>query len=636
MQIPKFGEKLTDQHIQLLEAVATSCRESIIKMVTNAQSGHPGGSLSMIDYLTVIYTFLINQTNDPVIVSNGHVSPAVYSILAELGAVNKTNAVANFRKPNDVFEGHINREVNGVWFGTGPLGVGGSAATGIALATQLKHDSTKHIYLTMGDGELQEGQAYEMMNFANKYKLSNLTLFVDYNQVQLTDSLENIMPTNVQGHFEASGWEVINMDGHDYQAMWDALGKAHQSDKPVCLIGHTVMGKGISFMEITGQNHQADWHGKAPSVEMGAQAAAEVRPSSIQSELISDFLKEYPTKINTAKPGKHEAENSTAINPGTPVLYKADTFTDNRSAYGKALGDLAKLNKNIVALTADLEGSVKTGSVKETDPARHIECGIAEQHMVSCAGGMSVDDFVPFCSTFGAFMSSRAKDQARVNDINHANVKMVATHCGLSVGEDGPTHQAIDDISSFAGFFNTQIFEPADPNQTDRIIRYVATTNGNFYVRMGRAKTPTITKTDGTPFYDTNYTFTPGQADIIRAGDKLTIMTAGPMLAFALKAIAELGIDGIEVIAVSSFTPFDNQTILSSLKKTGKGITIHDHNIHTGLASYVSQALAQSQQTAQFINLGVAHYQLSGTETELYDKAGMGVEGIKRAISELL
>ncbi|PIQ79201.1 hypothetical protein COV81_02950, partial [Candidatus Peregrinibacteria bacterium CG11_big_fil_rev_8_21_14_0_20_41_10] len=120
------------------------------------------------------------------------------------------------------------------------------------------------------------------------------------NQVQLTDSLENIMPTNVQGHFEASGWEVINMDGHDYQAMWDALGKAHQSDKPVCLIGHTVMGKGISFMEITGQNHQADWHGKAPSVEIGEEAAAEVRPSSIQSELISDFLKEYPTKINTA------------------------------------------------------------------------------------------------------------------------------------------------------------------------------------------------------------------------------------------------------------------------------------------------------------------------------------------------
>jgi len=638
MDIPQLGTPLNNQQLELLNAIATNCRHTIIKMLINSQSGHPGGSLSTIDYLTILYTFIINQNNAPVVVSNGHISPAVYSILAELGVVDKQRVIENFRKANDVFEGHINREVDGIWYGTGPLAIGGSVATGFAHAQKLENsanNNSEKVYLIMGDGENQEGQAYEMMNYANKYELNNLILFIDYNRVQLTASLDEVMPTNLKGHYEASGWEVIEVDGHNFSEMWEALKQAHQATKPVCIIGHTIMGKGISFMEATGKTDEATWHGKAPSPEQGTESLTEVTITETQQQLITDFLNQNPSKIKTTHPGSSLKTNN--INTGTPILYTSDTSTDCRSAYGAALKDLATLNPDVLAITADLEESVKTAGVKAVDPNRHIDVGIAEQHMVSLAGGLSLMGKVPFCSTFGAFMSSRAKDQARVNDINQTNVKMVATHCGLSVGEDGPTHQAIDDISSFLGFFHTEIIEPIDPNQTDRIIRYITKTYGNFYVRMGRAKTPVIKKADGTPFYDENYEFKPGQADIIETGDKVTIVACGPMLAYAQKAIQELNLSGqVELIAVSSFRTLDTKTLATSLQKTGKLITVQDHNVNTGIGMLTDRFLAESGIVAKRHHLGVKNYQLSGTADELYEKAGLGVSAIKEAISGLI
>ena len=281
-------------------------------------------------------------------------------------------------------------------------------------------------------------------------------------------------------------------------------------------------------------------------------------------------------------------------------------MTDCRSAYGTALADLARINPGIVALTADLADSVKTSELKKVFPERHIECGIAEQLMVSLAGGMSLRCMIPFASTFGAFMTSRAKDQARVNDVNEANVKMVSTHCGLSVGEDGPTHQVIDDINSFEGFFHTRILEPCDPNQTDKIIRFVATNYGNFYVRMGRAKTPVITKEDGTPFFGEGYEFRPGKADIIRHGNKATIVASGAMLTYATKAAEEFGGD-VEIICVSSFIPFDAATIVASASRTKKVITVQDHNLKTGLAKFVKEALFDADLIVPFKGLASLH-----------------------------
>ncbi len=622
--------QLTENQIAFLKAFSKSCRRSILEMVTNAQSGHPGGSLSCIDYLSLLYVMRLCESNEAIVVSNGHISPAVYSVLAELGVIPKARVIETFRKPDDIYEGHVNRQVPGVFYGTGPLGIGASVASGMAVANVLQKKEER-VFLLMGDGENQEGQAYEMMNFAAKYRLANLILFIDYNQVQLTDSLANIMPLQVKKHYEAAGWNVIEVDGHDFAAMAAALTAAlAEKDRPSVLIGHTVMGEGVEFMAKTGREHKADWHGKAPKKEDTASALAEIELSAEEQAILAEGLKNL--KVNIKTPLKPDVA---AVNVGVAKTYAADVMTDCRGAYGAALVDLATLNPHIVALTADLSESVKTDGVKKAFPERHIECGIAEQHMVSASGGLSLRGLVPFCSTFGAFMTSRAKDQARVNDINETNVKMVATHCGLSVGEDGPTHQVIDDVSSFAGFFHTQIFEPADPNQCDRIIRYIAATYGNFYVRMGRAKIPVITKEDGTPFFGDGYEFKPGKADVIRSGKKATIVASGPMVHYALKAAENLGGD-IEVIVVSSFIPFDSETVMASAKKTGRVLTIQDHNTDTGLGSFVQEALFEAGVQVPVKRMGVSAYQLSGTADALYEKASLGVNDITTALKDLI
>lgn len=635
MQIPNINENLSEEQIRFLEAFAKSCRRSILEMTTNAASGHPGGSLSSIDYLSLLYTFIIGQTGEKIVISNGHISPAVYSVLAEMGYANKEEVIQNFRKIGSLFEGHVTRHVAGIWYGTGPLGAGSSAATGFALGEKLKKTNEK-VFLTVGDGECQEGQVYEMINFASHYKLDNLITFIDYNKVQLTASLEEIMNLDLKKIFEAAGWHVIDADAHDFQNIWQCLNEAYEvKNKPIVILGNSIMGKGVPSMEQDGINHKSTWHGKTASKEQTEKDLGLMKLSDEEIKLIEDFRAQW----HPSQPNFTKSLEKININEGSPILYDSNTLTDCRTAYGKALLDLAKNNENILALAADLEGSVMTKFVNEVYPDRHIECGIAEQNMVSVSGGLSLNGFVPFCSTFGAFMSSRVKDQARVNDINQTNVKMVATHCGLSVGEDGPTHQAIDDMGSFLGFFNTMVIEPADPNQTDRIIRYVASHYGNFYVRMGRHKFPILTKEDSSPFFDLNYKYEYGKCDVIREGSNLTIAASGACIYEGFKAIEKLKETNpnlkIELISVSSIKQFD-ETLINSIKKTRKVITVEDHNTRSGLGGMLASYLTKNNiQVDKFESLGVEEYQLSGTAPELYKKAGIDADGIVKKVLEM-
>lgn len=638
--------KLTSKDLQLLHAFSKSCRHSIISMTTNAQSGHPGGSLSCIDYLSLIYTQIIAKTGEPVIISNGHISPAVYATLAEMGYVSKEQAVRGFRKAGTPFEGHVTRHVGGVWYGTGPLGTGISAASGFALAEKyhaglapyaVANKKTKKVFGLIGDGESEEGQVYEMMNFAAKYKLDNFIVFMDYNEVQLSDGLKEIMPLHPDKLFAAGDWEVIHTRAHDYADMWNALQKAYKvKGKPVILIGHSIMGHGVDFMEKEGKARKATWHGKAAKPAEVVDILKQLTLTDKEARLIADFK-----KIISWKPGKPAFTKSLTpqkIKAGTPRVYKTDELTDCRSAYGYALLDLAKANPQVIALTADLAESVKTNYVKDELPNQHIEVGIAEQHMVSCSGGLSLSGMVPFCSTFGAFMTSRAKDQARVNDINETNVKMVATHCGLSVGEDGSTHQAIDDSGSMLGLLNTMQIEPADPNHCDRIIRFVAAHYGNFYVRMGRHKIPVLTHEDGNIFFDKHYKYYYGRCDVLRKGTDITIAATGATVIEALKAIEQLKSKKIsaELIIVSSIKQFD-KPLIDSIKKTKRVLTVEDHNIHSGLGNQLAAYVTENKlEVTQFEILGVREYQLSGTAEELYEAGGISARHIEKKIIQML
>jgi len=636
-QFPQIGEPLTDEHLDFLKVLSKSCRGAIIQMVTNAKSGHPGGSCSMIDYLSLIYAFIISQTGEDVVVSNGHVSPAVYSILAEMGYIPRQEVIDTLRKAGSIYEGHITRHVAGVHYGTGPLGIGVSAASGLAIAEKL-NGKNRRVFAAVGDGESEEGQVYEMMHFVNKYQLNNYTLFVDYNEVQLSDSLEKIMPIDLVKIFESAHWNVLRVDGHDYAALWDSVGESYHSLKPTVIIGETVMGKGVGFMEQDGHDRKATWHGVAPKPEQTEQALAnELKMTEDEKAMLDEFR--TMVKWHPKDPKEYEHEPLTPmpeVKVGQPTILPAGTKTDCRSAYGNALLDLAKLNSNVLAMTADLGGSVKTAVMAKEFPERHIEVGIAEQHMISCAGGLSLTEFIPFASTFGAFMTSRAKDQARVNDINRTNVKMVATHCGLSVGEDGPTHQAIDDMGSFLGLLNTHVLEPADANQTDFIIRFIASHYGNFYVRMGRHKFNIILKEDGTPFYDENYKFEYGKADHVREGDLVTVCAFGSMAAFAVEVADKLKDKvKLDVLIMSAIKKIDREALVKSLNKTGKLITIEDHNPFNGWASQINKAIAEEGLRVKIKNMAVEEYQLSGTSLELYDAAGIGGDDLEKACLDM-
>jgi transketolase len=637
MQNPNFGDKLSNEQIDFLKLLRKSCSHSILQMVTNSQSGHPGGSLSALDFMAVLYAFVLSQSNEPIVVSNGHISPVVYSLLAEFGVADKKEVVENFRKIGSLFEGHVTRHVRGVFFGTGPLGIGVSAASGMALAEKIRRKNEK-VYAVIGDGEAQEGQVYEMMNFAAKYKLDNFVCFMDFNRVQLTASLTEIMPMDFRKIFEAASWQVIQVDGHDYQQIWEALSAGQNADKPVLILAETIMGKGVDFMEKTGLSHQADWHGKAPSLEQANEQLQKLVLSESEQKTLTEWIARN-SKFNPPKPNFPELLSPIAnFNRGENFTYEAGVAVDCRTAYGKALLDLAKRNDSIVALCADLRGSVMTQFLANEFPERHIEVGIAEQHMVSCAGGMSLSGLIPFCSTFGAFMTSRAKDQARVNDINQTNVKMVATHCGLSVGEDGPTHQAIDDMGSMLGLLNTMVIEPVDANQCDRIIRFIAGHFGNFYVRMGRHKFEPITKTDGSLFYDENYIYEYGKSDTIREGTDLTIVACGAMTSEALRAgdlLREKGIS-VEIIAINSIKVFD-QNLEKSVKKTGKVVTLEDHNTFSGLGGQLARHLMKNSIKCEvFQQIGVEEYQLSGTWKDLYKAAKIDGVAVAQRIASLI
>jgi len=642
-------KKLSKKDLNILEAFATSCRHTIVSMLKQSQSGHPGGSLGCVDYLSLLYTQVIAKTSERVVVSNGHVSPAVYSVLAELGIISKHDVIKGFRKAGYPYEGHVTRHVRGVDYGTGPLGAGVSAAAGFALAEKL-NKTKKHVYALIGDGESQEGQVYEMRNFATKYKLDNFVVFMDYNQVQLTDSVKNIMPLDPKKQWAAAGWHVIEVDGHSFKSMWKGLQRARgMKNKPTLLLGHTIMGKGIEMMEVDGVRFKATWHGKAPAPDM-----ADVMLETLQAEDDQALLETLKLKAHARKtldvfckkscyspPASHFPKLHSkvrGVRAGAPTLYKPDELTDCRTAFGRALLDLAKKNTHVVALTADLSGSVKTRYVKEALPEQHIECGVAEQHMVSAAGGMSLSGFVPFATTFGVFMTSRAKDQARLNDINQTNVKMVATHCGLSVGKDGPTHQAIDDMGSMLGLFNTAVMEPADPNQCDRMIRYAASHYGNMYIRMGRHKIPVLTKENGQPYFDKKYIYTYGRTDVLRRGTDITVAASGSCVIEALRAWEVLKHKGVsaEVVIISSPKKFDNK-IFASIKKTKKLITVEDHTTRSGFGSQLLQALtAKGIQATITDMLGVDSYQLSGTEHALYRAAGIDSTRIVSRVQRLL
>ncbi|MCB2181505.1 MAG: transketolase [Desulfobulbaceae bacterium] len=638
------NDQLSTEELQTLAEMRKRCARRILLSTSLASSGHPGGSLSSLDLMLVTYGIMDYKKDEPlwegrdrVVMSIGHISPGVYSVLSEYGFFTEEDFLTGFRRAGSGFPGHVEKIVPGVEWDTGNLGQGLSTGVGMAMALKLKGAPQK-VIVYMGDGDLQKGQAAEAMRFAHKYKLDNLIGIVDRNHLQICGSTEDVMPSDINGLFASCGWRVEELDdGHDYNKIFSKLssvytGKNVTAGKPTVISARTTMAKGVSFME-----NLAKYHGSPLKPDQLAAAFTELG-------LENDFdkwaeLRKKPVSTAT------RLENRVVypdIKPGDPVVYGADSKTDCRSGYGTALSELAKANNvpgqtpKIVGISCDLEGSVKMGDFHKHMPEAFLECGIQEHHAATMTGAISREDMVAFFSTFGVFAVSEAYNQNRINDINHTNSKVVATHLGLDVGEDGPTHQGIDYIGLMKNYFNFEVFIPADPNQTDKITRYIAMHPGNHFVGMGRSKMGMVLAEDGSPFFGADYTFTPGKGDWVRRGDAGTIISYGSLSPYVMEAWQKLKDEGISVsiLLMGSIIPVDKESILEAAQN-GPILTVEDHHVDTGIGSIVGVLLADEGLSCTFKRLGVTGYGSSGKPADLYAAQGLDADGIAGAFKAM-
>ncbi|MDP8268693.1 MAG: transketolase [Candidatus Tenebribacter davisii] len=625
--------QLSIKQLKEIQIKANEARGSIIKMTTLAKSGHPGGSMSTIDFMLTLYN-MINvdpknpkmETRDRVIISHGHTSPAAYSTLATCGFVDLDDAISQFRFAGSIFEGHVEPDVPGIEWASGNLGQGLSAGCGFALACKLKNIDN-HTFVLMGDGEQQKGQLCEARRFAVKYNL-NITGFIDLNQLQISGDINKVMPQNIMENYLSDGWDVIEIDGHDLVEIRNSIIDAVQNEKPTVIIGHSVMGKGVSFME-----NKKKYHGSPLSEEQLADALKELG-------LENDFEK-YKKLRNEFNPDNSvhsdKLNSDFDINLGNPIIY--DKKTDNRSAWGNAIADIASKNSNapIVVLDCDLQGSVKTKEFEAVLPQNFIQGGIMEHNTAVLGAAMSKERLQVFFPDFGVFGVDETYNQHRLSDINNSNLKIITTHVGLDVGEDGKTHQCIDYFGVMKNLYHFKIIIPADPNQTDRVIRYISVKYGNFLIPMGRSKLEIIKKQNGDIFFGKDYKFEYGKADLLCNGNSAALFVMGTLAVRALSIAEKLKEQGISLQVWNVSCPNDlDEEALKQAAKTGTVFTYEDHNVNTGIGNSIADKMMQISLPCKFVKFGVEDYAFSGNSDDVFKLCKLDVNSMVKRIKDIL
>lgn len=631
-------EDLSQDQIDILSEAARKCRAMAVTMTTVAGSGHPAGSLSSMEMYIMTYSVadlsplnFRSRDRDYVLVSHGHTSPGAYSALSYYGFVDPWDVMAHFRQAGSPFQGHVEREVPGIDWGTGNLGQGLSAGVGYALS-QKSRGYDGRVFVLSSDGEQTKGQIAEARRIAVKQGLSNLTVLIDYNHIQISGRTEEIMQADLRLLWKADGWDVLECDGHSFRDIYSSLLQASGSEVPTVILCHTTMGKGVSFME-----NIPEYHGKAVSGELYLQALKELgEDPGILEKAVDLRSGSFPPGIKLSMPAIN------LVSPD-PVDYPSDAKTDNRSAFGKALSDVGILNYKfpgrtpILVFDCDLASSVKTLSFAESCPEWFIQAGIQEHSVATVAGAASAGGVVSLWADFGVFGLCEAYNQQRLNDINNSNLKLVLTHVGLDVGEDGMTHQCIDYVGLLRNTFGWKLVVPADPNQTDRITRWSICERGNICLAMGRSKTDIITDEDGIPCFSGKYAFTYGRYDLVRNGTSGAILAMGSMFPKAFKAWQILKNMGIEVKLYNVSCPLEvDVESLKEAASTGAILTCEDHNVNSGMGSIVASKMASLGLQSRIVSMGVHRYGTSGASSEVFKHMGLDVDDIVLQMQLLL
>jgi transketolase len=589
-----------------------------MRSTSESASGHPTTCFSAADIAAAL--FFAEMRYDPknpqhpladrFILSKGHAAPLLYALWAEAGYI-KRDELLKLREFESDLEGHPTPRLPFVDVATGSLGQGLAAGVGTAL-NAARIGSDYRTYVLMGDGELAEGSVWEAAAMAEFHKLDSLCGIVDVNG--LGQSRATQYGHDMEAHrrrWTGFGWHAIVIDGHDLQQILEALDEARRTkQKPTVILAKTDKGHGVSFL-----SGAPNWHGKA--LKKGDEVDRAIK------ELEAQFVPEEGHAIEIKKPAGTVREERVGTMP--PPNYKVGDQVATREAFGAALARLGDVDSRVVALDADVKNSTFSEKFEAAHPERFYQCFIAEQVMVGAAMGLAARGAVPFPSTFAAFFT-RAADFVRMMAISGNNVKLVGTHAGVSIGEDGPSQMALEDLSMACAQPNFTVLYPSDAVAAEHLVANAATHEGPVYLRMSRPKLPVI--------YDNNETFPIGGLKVLRqsAADKATVIGAGVTLFQALKAHDELKKDGINirVIDLYSLQPIDAETLIKAANETGRLITVEDHYASGGIGDAVARAVAPAGFTVK--RLAVPEIPRSGKPDELLDKFGISSRHIVAAV----
>jgi transketolase len=595
-------------------------RVDSIRAAAVTKSGHPTSSMSAADLMAVLLAKYLHYDfdnpddprNDHLVFSKGHASPLLYSMYKAAGAITDEELLT-FRVFGSRLQGHPTPEIPWVDVATGSLGQGLPFAVGIALAGKKLDQLPYRVWVLCGDSEMAEGSMWEAFEHAAFYGLDNLTAIIDVNKLgQRGETMHGWDLDSYANRAKAFGWHAIEIDGHDVDAVERAYGEAaSMQGVPTVIVARTVKGKGVKAVE-----DKPGWHGKA---------------LDNPEEAIAELGGERNIVVDVAKP-EFDGEPHRFEVSGTLELptWELGEEVATRRAYGDALKALGDARGDVVALDGEVSNSTYAEIFRDAHPDRYFEMYIAEQQMVAAAVGLQVRDWVPFASTFAAFLS-RAYDFIRMAAISQANIRLCGSHAGVSIGEDGPSQMALEDLAMMRAVHGSTVLYPSDANQTAKLVAAMADREGIVFLRTTRAATPVV--------YSADEEFPIGGSRVLRDGDDIAIVGAGITLHESLKAADALAGEGINarVIDLYSVKPVDAEGLLAAAEATGgRVLTVEDHWSEGGIGDAVLEALSDSESPPRVVRLAVHELPGSGKPEELLAAAGIDAEHIVEAARSLV
>ncbi len=602
-----------------LRELGQQFRVDSIRCAAAAKSGHPTSGMSAADLMSVLvanhYRYDFDNPkraeNDRLVFSKGHASTLLYAIFRAAGAITDEQLL-QYRSFGSILEGHPTPLIPWVDVATGSLGQGLPIGVGMAIAAKKLDRLPSRVWVLCGASEMAEGSIWEAFEHAAHYELDNLTAIIDVNRLgQRGETMVGWDLDVYRDRAHAFGWETIEIDGHDVEAIDRAYTEAAgTTGKPTVVIARTIKGKGVKAVE-----NQPGWHGKALD-----------DPDAAVEEL--GGLRNI--HVDVTKPDAAEAHRFPTEKLELP-RYDIGDEVATRKAYGEALAALGAARGDVVALDGEVSNSTFAEIFAKAHPDRYFEMYIAEQQMLAAAVGLQARGWNAFGSTFAAFLS-RAYDFIRMAAISRANLRLAGSHAGISIGEDGPSQMALEDIAALRAVHSSTVLHPCDANQTAKLVVAMADTEGIVFLRTLRPNTPVI--------YDADEDFHVGGSRVIRSSDDddITIVGAGVTVHEALKAADALAEDDItaRVIDLYSIKPIDAETLQAAAEATGRIVTVEDHFPEGGVGDAVLAALAEGDEHARVVKLAVTEMPHSGKSEELLSAYGIDAEHIATAARRLV